>query len=157
MWSNSQGNLPCPGTHGSALGSVLIVDKPLLEDGAISNRSGLVTSPQFIYGGSISGFYPAILILNGYHFRATIGCEYQATSCSVLFKLQFKIDNGSPHVLWAYGKQFDGKNPQVDIDLSLLSGEEVSFGLSAYSVGFPNEDNRAVWVAPRIVQAGAIP
>jgi hypothetical protein len=155
-WSNAQGSLPCPGTYGSAQGSILMVEKPQFEDGAVSNRRGLVTSPQFIYGGSITGFFPPVPVQNGYHFRTTLGCEYQATSCSVLFKLTFKIDNGSTHVFWAYGKQYDGNNPQVDVDLSLLSGENVSFGLSAYSVGFPNEENRAVWIAPRIVQVGPI-
>ena len=130
---------------------------PLYEDGAVSQRPGLITAPQFIYGGRISGFYPAIPVKDGYHFRADIGCQNQATSCSILFKLEFKIDNGPAHVYWAYGKQFDGRNVQVDINLILLSGENVSFGLTAYSLGFPNEENRAVWIAPRIVQSGIIP
>ncbi|NJC98200.1 MAG: hypothetical protein FIB03_18010 [Anaerolineae bacterium] len=86
-WFSGAGQLPCPGTNGDAKGFVLKVSNPKLESGATDSRPGLVTFPQNVQDGYIQGIYPAFKVQSGDRFQSTINCEYGATSCYAVFRL----------------------------------------------------------------------
>jgi hypothetical protein len=151
QWMNGAGSLPCPGMVGDSEGFVQYLDSPKLEDGTIALQPGLITFPQMTSDGYIRGIYPAITVQRGDHFNAIIGCENGAATCSVLFRLDCQIGSGPLRAYWAYGEQYNGENIPIDVDLNLLIGEKVNLGLAVFPLATAN-DNRALWVAPRIVR-----
>jgi hypothetical protein len=150
QWTSAAGTLPCPGQRTDARGFVLTLDQPILEGGTAFQSPSLLMAPQSTSNGFISGSYPAFNVQAGEHFLATIGCEDGATGCLVFFRLDYQIGSAAPSTCWGVGKQYDGKPSQIDVDLILLSGQDVRFTLSVYSLG-PAFGNRVVWVAPRVV------
>ena len=151
QWVSGAGQLPCRGVDGDHRGFVLYLPSPKLENGTTALQPGLITSPQMINDGYIRGTYPGIVIQNGDHFKATIGCENGAIACDALFLLEYQLGPGPMRTYWAYSEQYDGENTQIDVDLNLLAGEKVSLGLVVFPLG-PVAENRALWVAPRIVR-----
>ena len=121
-----------------------------LEDGSTAALPTLLTFPSDSADGYILGVYPEYQVQAGDHFQATVGCELNATSCSVLFRLSYLDSAGAPHDLWSLGEFYDGKYFDEDIDLSALAGQPVKLILSVASLGSSTGD-RALWVAPRIV------
>lgn len=142
--------LPCPGTDGDARGFVILQNSPRLENGAIDSRPGLLTHPQNVNNGYIQGIYPAFRVQAGDRFRATIGCEGGATSCYVVYRLDYSLAGSSTiTTYWAFVEKHEGLNYNADIDLSSLAGKDVRFILTILSAGPPATD-RAVWIAPMI-------
>jgi hypothetical protein len=154
QWSSPVGSLPCPGTDGDARGFVLSVGAPRLETGATDPRPGLITFPQNAFDGSIQGIYPVFRVQSGDRFQATVNCEFGASDCFVLFRLDYQIGGGSVQSFWSIAERYDGLYYPVDIDLSSLAGQDVKFILTVLANGSANGD-RAVWVAPRIMRSGA--
>lgn len=150
-WSSGAGKLPCPGKEGDKNGFILKVKEPKLEDGSTYSLPGLLTYPQNIENGNIQGVYPPLLIQPGDRFQAIVNCENGAKACLVLFRLDYQIGNGPIFGFWAIGEVNDGKYFQADVDLSPFAGEEVKFVLQVQAFG-PATDDRALWVAPRIVR-----
>jgi hypothetical protein len=150
QWSSAAGPLSCPGVDGDKKGFVLRLASPKLEDGTVSSQAGLLTFPQMVDDGQVRSIFPAIAVQNGDHFKATVGCENGATQCLVLFRLEFRIGNGPVNTYWTYSEQYDGENSQIDVDLGLLAGQKVNFGLAVLANGTATDD-RALWVAARIV------
>jgi hypothetical protein len=149
-WTSAAGPLPCAGESGDQRGFVQYLDAPDLEDGTTALKPGLLTLPQATADAYIRGLYPPIRVQSGEHFKATIACENGATTCLVLFRLEYQIGDQPSRAYWAYGKQYDRRPVQVDVDLGLLAGQNVRFGLAVFSLGSAR-DNRAIWLAPRIV------
>lgn len=149
-WSSGAGQLPCPGTNGDAKGFVLITNPSKLETGATDTRTGLLTHPQNINNGLIQGAYPAYTVKTGDKFRATVGCEHGATSCYVVFRLDY-IPSGSSTIqtFWAFVERYEGQVYNAEIDLNPLAGQSVRFVLTVLATGSPAGD-RALWVAPII-------
>jgi cell division septation protein DedD len=156
-WFSGAGQQPCPGSDGNVNGFVLIANPSRLEDGTNDNRTGLVTVPQQINNGYIQGIYPTYKVKNGDHFRSIINCESGATSCYVVFKLEYVI-SGSSNVqtFWAFVEKYEKQYYSADIDLTALVGQDVKFVLSVYSTGSPVGD-RALWVAPIIYNSASVP
>ncbi len=141
--------LPCPGTDGDPNGFVLQVSNPQLETGAVSSGLGLITFPQNTWNGYIQGFYPSYTVQSGDRFRSIVNCAYGATSCNVVFRLDFQTGSGPITTFWAFLEKYDGQYYQADLSLSPLVGQNVKFILTVLSAGSPNGD-RALWVAPMI-------
>jgi len=157
QWQSNTGVLPCPGTDGDSHGFVLTLNQAKLEDGSTAALPTLLTFPSGSADGYILAVYPDYQVQAGDHFQTTVGCELNATSCSVLFRLSYLDSAGTPHDLWSLGEFYDGKYFDEDIDLSALAGQQIKLVLSTASLGSSDGD-RALWVAPRIVHfPGEVP
>ncbi len=148
-WRSGAGALGCPGSPGAKSGYVVRLDKPQLENGAFENRPGLLTVPQDVYNGYISGYYPEFTVQTGDRFKAIIGCEYNATGCNVLYRLQYQVNNGPIKNYWAFFELYEGQFYEANVDLSPLAGQKVRFILTILANG-PATTDKAMWVAARI-------
>ena len=155
-WTTADGTLPCPGTDGSPNGFVLPVTNPQLENGSTSSGPGLITQPENVYNGEIQGTYPAFLVQNGDHFQSVVNCAYNATGCSVTFRLDYQIGNGPIYTFWSFREKYDGLYYQANVDLSPLAGQNVKFILTVLAFGPPSGD-RALWSNPIIQRNGGAP
>ena len=155
IWQNNDGNLPCPGASGDSRGYVLSLDNPIMESGKSENEPGLLTVPKDAFNGFIRSVYPPIQIQYGDRFRALVNCQYQAYSCDVIFKLNYQIGS-SIYTLGEWHEVYDGLHTSVDLDLSSLAGQNVTFKLIVNSNGSGYQDE-ALWLDPRIVRLGVPP
>lgn len=154
-WYSGAGTLTCPSTDGDAKGFILIKNPSKLETGVNDNRSGLLTNPQNINNGYIQGIYPVYKVKAGDKFRATIGCEGGATSCYVVFRLDYSVSGSSSiQTLWAFVEKFEGQVYNAEVDLSSLAGQDIKFILTTLATG-PAAGDRALWVAPHIFNASS--
>jgi len=151
QWSSGAGTLDCPGTNLDRDGFVLRQSIARLEDGTTRFVPNLLTSPQNVFNGYIRGVYPSFRIQTGDRFRATVNCERGATSCGVLFRVDYQLADGITRDFWAFGEQYEGNTFTVDLDLTPLAGRDVRIVFTILSLGSPTGD-RALWVEPRIVR-----
>jgi uncharacterized repeat protein (TIGR01451 family) len=152
VWTSGAGSLTCPGTDGDAKGFIQKLDAPKLENGTTGPAS-LLTAPQNITDGYIQGVYPAILVQSGDHFRSILNCQFGATGCFVTFQLNYQIGTGPVQTLKSFKEKIDGLYYNLDVSLSSLAGQNVSFILKVLATGSPTGD-RAVWSGPQITHAG---
>ena len=156
-WYSGAGELPCPGTDGDAKGFVLITTPSKMENGTNDSRPGLVTFPQNVNNGYIQGIYPIYKVKAGDKFRTIVNCENGASSCYVVFRLDYSVAGSSSiQTFWAFVEKYEGGVYTADVDLSALAGQDVKFILSVLSAGSPAGD-RALWVAPIIYNASSAP
>ena len=155
-WRYNNGSLPCPGVEGDDRGYVLKLSSPRMENGTIEDQLGLLTVPKHTANGIIRGRYPAIEVHKGDHFLANINCQYKATTCDVLFRLEYRIGNGPIRTLKEWHEVYEGKYYPVDLDLSSLAGEDVKFYLVVSANDSKGKDY-ALWLAPRILRQGNPP
>jgi hypothetical protein len=155
VWVSSAGTLPCPGTDGDQKGFVLKLSNPQLENGVVDSRPGLLTYPQNIFNGYIQGIYPPYRVKAGDRFRSIVNCAYGATSCYVVFRLDYQTGANPITTFWAFVEKYDGQYYQTDLDLSSLVGQDVKFILTVLATGSPAGD-RALWVAPIIYNPSGI-
>ncbi len=151
QWQSNTGVLPCPGKDGDASGFVLLLDHAQIEDGSTTSLPTLLTYPLNSADGYILAVYPEYQVHEGDHLQATVGCEKDATACSVLFRISYLDESNAQHDLWTLGEFYDGKDFKLDLDLSSLADHKVKFVLSASSLGSASGD-RALWVDPRIMR-----
>ena len=149
-WRNDSQNLPCPGADGDQKGFVVVLNSPKMENGNTQNK-GLVTHPEMVRDGRISGKYPAFTVQSGDRFQASINCLYKANDCDLIFKLQYQIGNDTVQTLGQWHEVYEGEYYSVNIDLSALSGQKVKFILTVLANGSAHEDY-ALWIAPRITR-----
>jgi len=154
-WQNNDGNLPCPGTAADSRGSVLSLDNPIMESGKTENEPGLLTAPKDAVNGLIRGVYPPVQIQYGDRFRALVNCQYLAYRCDVIFKLNYQVGS-TIYTLGEWHEVYDGFYTPVDLDLSSLAGQNVSFKLIVNANGSGYQD-QALWLYPRIVRLGVPP
>jgi hypothetical protein len=154
-WTSAAGTLPCPGTEGDSRGFVLGLTSPHLESGVTDTRPGILTFPQNTTTGYIQGTYPAFSVQSGDRFKTTLSCEYGASDCFVIYRLDYRIGGGPALTLGTFGERYDGLYYVADIDLSTLAGQNVNFILTVLSSGSALGD-RAMWVAPRIVRGASL-
>lgn len=152
-WYSGAGELPCPGTNNDTKGFVLITNPSKLENGSNDSRPGLLTFPQNINNGYIQGIYPAYKVKAGDKFRTIVNCENGATSCYVVFRLDYSVaGSSSVQTFWAFVERYEGQFYTADVDLTPLAGQDLKFILTVLSTGSPVGD-RALWVAPIIYNA----
>jgi len=152
-WRNAKNDLPCPGTEGAKSGFAYMMGSPKMEDGKVRGI-GLLTYPQMINDGMITGKYPGIKIQSGDHFKALIGCLYKANDCDMIFKLEYQIGNDSLKPLGQWREVYEGEYYPIDIDLSFLNGQKVKFVLTILANGSSHEDY-GLWVNPQITRQSA--
>ncbi len=152
-WYSAAGNLPCPGTDGSASGFAFRVDQPQLETGVTDSRAAILAGPQAVDYGYVLGIYPPMAVMAGDRFRSTISCQNGSTACDVFFRLDYQIDNGPINTLQAFHERHEGLTYNIDVDLASLAGMNVKFILTLLSNGSPAGD-RALWVGPHIYRPG---
>lgn len=154
-WQTGSQSLPCPGADGDSRGFVFVQSPTKMEDGA-SQSKGLITHPEQVRDGFITGKYPAITIQSGDRFQAWINCLNKADSCDVVFKLQYQIGKGAVQTLGQWREVYEGRYYPVNIDLSALSGEKVKLILTVLANGSAHEDY-AQWIAPRLTRLSSQP
>ena len=154
QWFSSAGTLKCPGENNDINGFVLKQAISKLEDGTTIPKPSLLTVPQNTFNGYIRGVYPSFKVKSGDHFQAIVNCENGATSCGVLFRVDYQLADGLIRDFWAFGERYEGKYFAVDLDLSPLAGQDVKFVLSILSLG-PGSGDRALWVEPRIARSAS--
>ena len=126
-----------------------------LENGTSDSRGGLITFPQNINNGYIQGIYPAYKVKSGDKFRTIVNCEAGATSCYVVFRLDYSVAGSSSiQTFWAFVEKYEGQFYTADIDLSALVGQDIKFILTVLATGSSSGD-RALWVAPSIYNPAA--
>jgi hypothetical protein len=156
-WYTGAGEIACPGTDGDNKGFVLITNPSRLENGTNDSRTGILTFPQNQNNGYIQGIYPSYTVKAGDKFRATIGCENGATSCYVVYRLDYSISGSSSiQTFWAFVEKYEGGVYNADIDLTPLAGKSVKFILTVLATG-PATGDRALWTAPIIFNASGAP
>jgi hypothetical protein len=154
-WQNSDIELPCPGNEGAGRGFAIVMNAPKMEDGTVRGI-GLLTHPQMVDNGTISGKYPAVNIQNGDHFQALIGCLHEANDCDMIFKLEYQIGSDPLKPLGQWREIYEGGYYPIDIDLGFLNGQKVKFILTILANGSSHEDY-GLWVNPRITRQSAQP
>jgi hypothetical protein len=151
-WKNASGTvLPCPGANTDASGFVVKEDTPKLQDGNEISGVGLLTHPQWIDGGSISGSFPLFTVEDSMKFRAVLGCGYGGAACDVRFMLRYRIEGGALQELTHWDVKYSDTPLTIDQDLSSLAGKNVNFVLQVVTNGSSAQD-WATWVNPRIVK-----
>jgi hypothetical protein len=151
QWFSGGGSIRCPGTINDPNGLVLRPTVTRLEDGTTSTRPSILTMPQNVSNGYIRGVYPSIKVQDGDRLQVAVGCEGNATSCGVLFRIDYQLADGIVRDFWAFGEQYDGDYFSVDLDLGPLAGQDVRFVFTILSLG-PATGDRALWVEPVIVR-----
>jgi hypothetical protein len=154
-WKNASKTLPCPGTDGDNKGFVLLLNSPKMENGKVQSK-GLLTHPERVTNGIITGIYPAFTVQSGDRFQAWINCLDKANDCDAIFKLQYQIGNGAVQTLGQWREVYEGQYYAINIDLSSFSGQKVKFILSVHANGSSHEDY-ALWIGPRITRLSAQP
>ena len=155
-WSTGAGTLICLGTNRDSKGFVFRQSLSRLETGTTIVKPSLLTVPQNILDGYIRGEYPRFIVQKGDRFQATVNCEAGATSCRVLFRLEYQPADGVIQEFWEVDERYDRDTTTVDLDFSSLAGQEVKFILTVLSIG-PAPGDRALWVEPRIVRSATMP
>lgn len=152
-WRNGNSDLPCPGAEGANSGFAYRINAPKMEDGNVRGIA-LLTHPQKVNDGLITGKYSAINIQTGDHFKALIGCLNKANDCDMIFKLEYQIGNDALKPLGQWREIYEGGYYPIDIDLSFLNGQKVKFILTVLANGSSHEDY-GLWVSPQITRQSA--
>lgn len=152
-WESNSGALPCPGIQDDDDGYVLKLSEPRMENGNRENRPGLLTAPRHTKNGFIQGIYPAIKVQEGDHFVTSVNCQYNATTCNVLFQFEYQVGDGPIKTMKEWHEVYEGNYSSVDLDLSSLAGKNVKFYLTISANASKGKD-QALWLAPRILRQG---
>lgn len=148
-WRSSAGILPCPGRDGDANGFVQRLDQPRLQDNQARQSAGLLLVPQNTHNGAVSGRFPSFRVTVGDHFRATLGCAENRTSCNVRFQLNYRVNGGPVQNYGQWDMAYTAQPTNIDLSLTPLANENVELILAVIANG-PAEGDWAVWVAPRV-------
>jgi len=151
QWFSGAGTLDCPGANRDRNGFILRQTSSRLEDGTTLPRPSLLTAPQNVFNGFIRGVYPSFKVQNGDRLQGIVNCENGATSCGVLFRIDYQLADGLIRDFWAFGEQYDRNYFEFNLDLSPLAGQDVRFVFTILSLGDASGD-RALWVEPRILR-----
>ncbi len=149
VWKSNVGTLPCPGKSGDSNGFVVHLSNPNLENRK-EDEPALWTTPFRAENGWITGKYPAVKISDGNHFKAWVGCLNGNKNCNVTFFLDYQVDGGPIKNLGTWHEIYDEKVTEIDIDLSSLAGQNVTFSLSVEVTGGKASEANAFWFVPRI-------
>ncbi len=152
-WSTGAGGFTFPAADGTANGFALKLDKPKPETGIESSQAGLLFAPNNVNNGYVQAVYPAFKVQSGDRFQATIGCEYNATSCYVAYRLDYQIGTDPVKTFWTFREKYEGWTYGANLDLSSFAGKDVKFILVISAYGSPTGD-RALWINPIIARSG---
>ncbi len=148
-WRTGAGMISCSGIKDEAIGFVIFLDYPILENGDPAGPS-LWTLPNNSANGWISGTYPPILIRQGDHFKSKVGCLYDIPDCNVLFQVEYETMDGSVQTLGRWRESYNGLVTTINIDLSPLAGQYIRFIFTVTVQNNQPLDANNVWAFPRI-------
>jgi hypothetical protein len=151
-WSSGAGGLSFPSTNGDPKGFALRYDRPSFESGVTASQPGMLFSPQQITNGFIQAVYPDFAVQRGDRFQTTVGCEFNAKSCYVAYRLDYQVGNTIRN-FWSFREKYEGWTYSPNLDLSPLAGQTVKFILYVSAYGSPVGDF-ALWGNPVIVRQG---
>lgn len=152
-WRSAWGVLPCPGSTSDSRGYVVVFPSPKFENGITEDEPGLLTHPQWVDNGWITGNFPPIAVQAGDRFQTFIGCAYNpgGAACNVRFQLRARVGSGPWVGLGEWVETYDGNWTKLDVDLSPVAGTSVQFQLGAHANGPSNQD-WALWLNPVIMR-----
>jgi len=150
-WTNGlRQSLKCPGDEKDVRnGYAVAKGNPIRENGGKENEIGLITRPNQEADGYIQGIYPAFTVKDGDKFRATIQCEGGSTGCDIKFELYYTPEGGTAKGLGQWHEVYDNNWNSVEVDLSSLAGQKVTFTLVVWNEG-STQNNRGLWLFPII-------
>jgi hypothetical protein len=131
-------------------GYVRLNTEPALEGSSRGNPPVIEMKPNNQQGGWLAGFFPPTTIRQGDHFMATVGCMDGFPECSVLFQVDYELEDGTHETLAELAQVFDDVPGEIDIDLSTLAGKEVTLVLVVRENGGASREARAYWLNARI-------
>jgi hypothetical protein len=148
-WVSGAGTLVCPGESGDVKGHVARQDSPKWSNGAQEDEHAILTVPQWVENGVITGTFPAMNIQGGYRFIADIGCLEGGPACNFKYQVNYKVDGGELATL-IQGTRIYGEGPtRINVDLSSFAGHSVQFALVILANGTYTQDS-AIWLMPSI-------
>lgn len=151
-WQSGAGVLPCPGTSSGSEGFITLLDTPKLESRQ-EDELALLTHPQTVQNGWISGIYPPFTIQSGHHFIAWVGCLGESKGCNVTFRLDFiNTKNGQVKNLGVWEEIYDGNITKIDLNLDQHAEKNVQFIMTVDITGGDPGRANAFWFVPGIVQ-----
>jgi hypothetical protein len=150
-WTSGAGILPCPGAEGDIEGIVARQDTPVMEGGITMPGPSLAVAPEQVDEGWMRGTFPGFIVASGDHFRASIACMDNSTNCYMQFRLDYRIGSGQVRTLASWLETYEGLARTIDVNLSSLSGKEVTFMLNVSARGNYQGDN-GLWIRPRLVR-----
>lgn len=148
-WRSGAGRISCPTTSSQEDGSINLTNRPVLENGRQENEFTLITNPEQVSNGYITGTYPVYKVNTGDHFLADVGCLENNQGCDVTFYLDGILGDGRVLSLGAWNESYDGRITRIDVDLSSLNGQNVRFVLGLRANSRPGKAN-AFWLVPSI-------
>ncbi|MGD2158454.1 MAG: NBR1-Ig-like domain-containing protein [Anaerolineales bacterium] len=148
-WRSSSSKLVCSGSETNKAGSVILLDRPILENGRKEDELTIWMRPEETSDGWIMGTYPVYKVKEGDYFMAMIGCLEGYKNCEVNFRLDYQIDGGKVENLMIWRESYDGAVTTVEVDLSSLAGKSVQFILKVTNLEKPAHA-QAFWLGPSI-------
>ncbi len=148
-WRSSADSLSCPGDPDSKDGSVVLLERPVLENDRREDEPTLWSRPESTRDGWIQGVYPPYKVRAGDHFLAEVGCLADNEDCEVVFALDYQVSGGPVKNLGEWYEIYDGATTQIDVDLSGLEGKTIQFILSVTNYGKPSHAD-TFWLAPSV-------
>jgi hypothetical protein len=151
-WSSDEdNNLPCPGANAGNDGFVIKLNNPELEN-RDEDEPAIWMRPNHDNNGYIQGVFPDLLIKDGYHFTATIGCLDNNDDCEVQFTLVVIKENGDEDTLGSWAEAFEGLVRDIDIDLSKFKGDEINLVLIVEPNNNDFSEANAFWFVPQVIK-----
>ena len=154
--SSVEDDIGCPSEEDLEEGFVQFTDQPHLEDGISYAEPAILTYPDHGRSGYLVGRFPITEIEDGFHFRATIGCQFGADNCDVRYTLRVHEQSSGLTTLGEWREVYEGLYYPIDVDLSDFAGKEVSILLSVIAQDDTRE-NYALWLDPHIVVDAKVP
>lgn len=157
--SNRATFLSCDGVDdedGVLNGYVRLNTDPALEGSSRGNPPAIEMKPNNQQGGWLAGFFPPVTIHEGDHFLATVGCMEGFPDCSVLFRLDYELEDGTHGTLAELPQVFDDVPGEFDVDLSSLSGQGVTLVLVVLENDGVSREARGYWLNARVENANAV-
>ncbi len=148
-WRSSAGTLSCPGKEDDPQGAVTLPSTFTREDGVSTDSSAFLVQPEMVEFGWIKGAYPPFDVQSGDRLRATVGCLQNQISCAVTIEVQFRLKNTHDYALVTWSEKYDGQVSTIEIDLTPLAGQSVTFTITAYAEK-ASVHNKIFWLTPGI-------
>src|SRR3990170_5661367 len=145
--------LPCEGEddeEGILNGYVRLNAEPAIEGSTRDNPPVIEVKPNNQPNGWLAGFFPSITIRDGDRFLATVGCLEEFPDCSVIFRLDYELEDGTHATLSEIPQVFDDEPGDLDVDLSGLSGQNVTLVLVILENGGRSVEARGYWLDARV-------
>jgi hypothetical protein len=142
-------DLSCPSKHDDKNGFVQFLSKPDMESHH-DDEPTIWAHPDANLNGWITGEYPPIKVKDNDRFRAWVGCLNDSEGCKVTFVLSYQVEGGPVGSLGSWYEEYDGEITDIDIDMSDLAGESVTFILGVVAVDGKVKNSDAFWFNPHI-------